>query len=239
VSRCSIQWSTSAIHLFKVPWRWNFGDEDAWFLREEDEPQQEQKRRQLQGGRRLPLIIHQGPTEVLTGYGRFLVMMEARSPTGGGFLECCCFGVTRCRRWLQSRVPLIWAVQCRREGSGMRRRGHGAVTEGGSSLVWGRFPRQLSDTWLTSLSVLIIIISWGGRKWYNGGAHMCYILAHILATKWIIIIIRSVALLHFGCSSKIPSGGHFQQLLALFYPCKGHFIHNPRLYIHEHVGYVT
>ena len=28
---------------------------------------------------------NKGPTEFLTGYGRFRVIMEARSPTGGGF----------------------------------------------------------------------------------------------------------------------------------------------------------
>ena len=43
----------------------------------------------------------------------------------------------------------------------MRRRGHGAVTEKEGALLCGLgpFPRQLIDTWLTSFSVLIIIIS--------------------------------------------------------------------------------
>ena len=154
----------------------------------EDEPQQEQKRRQLQGGRRLPLIIHKGPTEFLTGYGRFWVIMEARSPTGGGFWSDVRLGWPGVGGGCSPACHWSGPFSGGREGSGMRRRGHGAVTERRElSCVGGVLfhVSWLTRGWRAWVCWLLLLVEVGGSgtivallsfKW---GPHVLHIGTHI------------------------------------------------------------
>ena len=119
VSRCSIQWSTSAIHLFKVH------QYEILVTKMHDFWQRKMSRSKNRSGGScredddsLSSYTRAQPNSwpVTPGFSSWWI--RGRRPVAvSGVL---CFGMTRCSRWMQSCAPLIWAVHYGRDGSGMR-----------------------------------------------------------------------------------------------------------------------